>query len=359
MEHIPVELDGYNAQRPMVIVHPQAKGLVNRFVRSLADSNLTVGAMVHCALPYVNLYEVERLASLFRWRQCDSVIAIGGEFAMDIAKALATTLTDGNELKLGVIKDRTIPLVYIATQAIGGKEVTTTVDLDGREVISDFLYPDVVCIDNRMMGQKSGLNSTVVAAIGSLAWCVEGVANEQCSPFAEASVLTAISLIADNLPRLVQKPNDNKSALAVVNGVAVAGTVRSNCKGGMVCIAAELMAKETGYNSNLLAGILLPYALRYKQERDQSIKDDLLLALTGIDAYSTIAADDRSKESIRILESLVSLAGIELQQLNIQQYLHQKIAIAVEGKSDSQISKDYCLGFLQFVLEIISLDDKI
>lgn len=349
MEHIPVDLDGFNARRPMVIVHPQAKGLVKRFVRSLADSNLSVGALVHCALPYVNQYELERLAGLFRWRQCDSVVAIGGEFAMDIAKALATTLTDGNELKHGEIKDRTIPLVYIATQAIGGNEVTTTMNLDGREVISDFLYPDIVCIDNRMVGQKAGLNSTVVAAIGSLAWCVEGVANEQCSPFAEASVLTAIRLIADNLPSLAKRPADKKSALAVVNGVAVAGTVKSNCKGGVACLAAELLARETGHNTNLLAGLLLPYVLRYKQERNQTIKDDLLLALTGIDAYSTIAADDRSKESIRIIESLVSLAGVELNQLKIQQYLLQKIAIDVEDISESRVSMDYCLGFLQFV----------
>ncbi len=349
MEHLPVELDGYNAHRPMVIVNPQAKGLVKRFIRALADSNLAVGALVYSTLPYVNYSEVEQLAGLFRWRQCDSVVAIGGEFTMDIAKALAISLTDGNELRHGEIKDRTVPLVYIATQAICGSEVTTTMNLDGRGVTSDFLYPDIVCVDNRMVGQRAGLYSTLTSALAAMAWCAEGVAHEHCSPFAEASAFTAISLIAENLPKFAHNPRDKKSVLAVVNGIAVAGTVQSNTVGGVACFAAKLLARETGYSSNLLAALLLPYALRYKQERGQSVKDDLLLALVGIDAHSTIAAEDRTKESIRIIGSLVSLAGITLNQLNIQQHLLQKIALDVEDLSESRISTDYCLGFLQFV----------
>jgi alcohol dehydrogenase class IV len=350
MEHIPVDFDGYNAHRPMVIVHPQAKGLVKRFVRSLADSNLSVGALVDCSLPYVNQNEVKRLAGLFKWRQCDSVVAIGGEFTMDIAKALAISLTQGNDLKSLEIHDRTIPFAYIATQNINGSEVTNTMNLDGREVTSDSLYPDLVCIDKQMVGQRAGLHATVTAAAGALAWCAEGVANELCSPFAEASAFTAISLIADNLPNLVKRPDDKRSALAVLNGIAVAGAVRSNTQGGVACLAAKLLASETGYSANLLSGLLLPYALRYKQERGQIVKDDLLLALTGIEKYCDISAEGRSNESIRIIESLVSLCSIKLDQLKIQQHHIQKIAIGAEELSESRVTMDYCLGFLNFAL---------
>ena len=350
MEHIPVDLDGYNAHRPMVIVHPQAKSLVKRFVRSLADSNLSVGALVDCSLPYVNQTEVKRLAGLFKWRQCDSVVAIGGEFTMDIAKALAIFLSEENDFKSLKIHGRTIPFAYIATQNINGAEVTNTMNLDGRELVSDFLYPDIVCIDNRMVGQRDGLDTTVNAALGALAWCVEGVGGNQSSPYSDASAFTAISLIADNLPKLAQKPTDKKAALAILNGLAVAGTVRSNTRGGVACLAGKLLAGETGYSTNLLAGLLLPYALRYKQERGQTVKDDLLLALTGIEKYCAISAEGRSNESIRIIESLVSLFSIKLDHLIIQQHQIQKIAIGVEELSESRVTTDYCLGFLNFAL---------
>jgi alcohol dehydrogenase class IV len=358
MEHIPVDLDGYNAHRPMVIVHPQAKHLVKKFIRSLADSNLTVGAMVHCTLPYVNRYEIVQLAGLFRWRQCDSIIAIGGEFTMDIAKALAIFLSDETDFKSLQIHDRTIPFAYIATQDISGTEVTGTMNLDGREVASDFLYPDIVCIDNRMVGHRYGLDKTIYAALGALAWSLEGVADEQCSPFAEASAYTAISLVAGNLPKLVQKPTDKKSALAVVNGITVAGTVRSNSQGGVACLTGELLAVELGYDANLLAGLLLPIALRYKYEQGQAIQDDLLLALAGVNGYSAISAEHRSKESIRITELLASFANIKIDQLKIQQHLIQKVAAGVQRISNSRISTDYCFGFLTYVLGKRSSADK-
>jgi alcohol dehydrogenase class IV len=358
MEHIPVELDGYNAHRPMVIVHPQAKGLTKRFIRSLADSNITVGALVDCSLQYVNQIEIERLTGLFKWRQCDSIIAVGGEFTMDIAKALAISLSKENDFKQLHIKSRTIPLAYIATQHIDGTEVTNKMNLDGREVASDFFYPDIVCIDNRMVGQAKGLNSTIIAALGALARCVEGVAGDQNSPLGEASAFTAIGLIAKHLPILAQKTANKKAALAVVNGICVAGMVRSNTQGGVACFSAEILARKSNNSANILAGLLLPIALKYKMESGLKIKDDLLLALCGIEKFCTISAEEKTNESIRILESLVSLSSIKLHQLNIQQHLLPKVAIAVEEHIDSRLSMDYCLGFLKYALEEDNSLDK-
>ena len=352
MDHIPTELDGYNAKRPMVLTNPQEKKLFFRHFRNaLAESNITIVALYTDIPNYVNINEVKRLAGLYKWRQCDSIISLGGSVILDTAKALAIEVSEGNVLSKMEIETPLPPLVYIATPQVDGFEVTDSVNIDGKRHHSPFLYPEIVCIDSKTAVSKEAEKEVIYASLDSLAHCIEGASKEPNNPFADASAFTAIRLIAHNLPIFAKRPKNQKAALALLNGIAVAGTVRSNTNGGLACLSAEVIANQTGYPQGMISGFLLPLALKHKQKFNYSIREDLLLSLYGIDNFCSTPKEKRIEEAIRFLEdmsqALSKYLPKNLKDLNLQEHLLSKISHMVETKSESRISAEECANFLK------------
>ncbi len=355
MEHIHIELDGYNASQPMVIASKADNVNVKKFIRALADSNITIVALVDNVLPYVNPNEIEKLAGLFRWRDCDSIIALGGESVMDIAKALNLRL-NGIEIDEPLELNTTLkPFVYIATAKINGHEVTNTINVDGKILHSDFLYPDIVCIDNRMISAKRNFNSLIFAAFNSLAQCIEGAETSSNNPFVDASALTAIRLIVDNLKIIIRKPNDKKAGVGLANGISIAGTIRSNTRGHLCCMCSGILANNTELPQGLFAGILLAPSLQYKMDKGMDIRHDLLLAMVGIEQFCSTPKQDkitRAIEEIRkITKSLEKIIPKNLSELKVQEHILTKVAQKIEEDSKGQIEKDFCYNFLQKNME--------
>ena len=351
MEHIHIELDGYNASRPMVIASKVDKVNVKRFIRALADSNITIGALIDDALPYVNPNEIERLAGLFRWRECDSIIALGGEAVVNIAKAINLKIS-GFEVESPLKIDQQLkPLVYIATERINGHEVTNTINIDGKTLHSDFLYPDIVCIDNRMISAKRNFNSLIFAAFDSLAHCIEGAETAYGNPFVDASAFSAIRLIVDNLKIIIKKPNDKKAGVGLANGIAIAGTIRSNTKEHVCCLCSGMLANETGLPQGLFAGMLLAPSLQYKMDNGMEIRHDLLLAIAGTEQFCSTPKDDKITSAIeeirKLTNSLENIIPKSLHELNVQEHTLAKTAKNVHGISEGKIDEDFCYNFLQ------------
>jgi alcohol dehydrogenase len=354
LEHIPVELDGYNAKRPMVITNQKnKKKYLKHLTCSLAESNVTIGALYDETHHYVNIQEIKRLVGFFNWRQCDSIIALGGEAVLNTAKAIAVSLSDENDFSK--IASPLIPIVYIATTYLNGKEVTNSVNIDGKEFFSNFLFPDIVCIDKRMAASTENPSQLIYAALDSLAHCVEGAAQVPINPFVDASTYTAIQLIAENLPLFVKKPSNNKAALAIINGISVAGTVRSNSQGSLACLSAEVIANKTGYPRGMISGALLPLALRFKLDNNLIVRDNLLLALCGIDKYCSVPESNKVSEAVKELENLNSILSAylpkSLKDIKLQEHLIQKVAAQANEISNGKVSEEHCFRFLRTAFE--------
>ncbi len=351
MEHLHIELESYNASRPMVIACKGDEGNVKRFILALAESNITIGALVDDALPYVNTHEIERLAGLFNWRGCDSIIALGGESVMDIAKTLNLKVNGIGIKETLKIDSPLSPLVYIATAKVNGYEVTNSVNIDGKILKSDFLYPDIVCIDNRMVCAKYNLQSVLYVALYSLTHCIEGAEMANNNPFVDASAFSAIRLIMDNLTIVAKNPNDKKASAGLINGIAIAGTIQSNTQGHICCLSAEFLAKEAGLAQGMLAGMMLAPSLQHKVDQNHQLRADLLLALVGIDQFCSTPKEVKISKAIEEIKNFTNFFGDtipkSLSDLKIQEYQLRNIAQKVEEKSKGQISKEYCYNFLQ------------
>ena len=155
LDHIPIELEGFNASRPMLITDKEGLGLVRHLKNALANSNVSIAALYDETPGYVNPEEIKRLSGLFMWRKCDAIIALGGRAVTDTAKYLRIVLQ-----KEGM-NPYAVPLIYIATAGIDGREPGSTLCLDGKLISNEFCFPDIICIDSRML-KPSGKEEVVI-----------------------------------------------------------------------------------------------------------------------------------------------------------------------------------------------------
>jgi alcohol dehydrogenase class IV len=274
---------------------------------------------------------------------------------MDNAKATRIAVAEEHEPSESTKKSPMVPLVYIATQVVDGYEVTSSMNIDGKRIYSESFYPDVVCIDKSMMLPQKNDKSLYFSALDALGHCIEGASMAQVNPFVDAAAFTAIRLIAENLRAMAKNPKDNSAMLGLINGIAVAGTVRSNTMKGMLCLSGSFLAQQTKNHAGLIIGVLLPYFIKDKINRGIPVRDDLLLALKGIDGFCAVPKNEKSDESLKVLLDILSSLNkripISLRELNIQQQLLDKAAAYVVESSESNIDRNDCRSFLQLAYE--------
>ena len=140
---------------------------------------------------------VEDAAKLYREADCDGVVAFGGGSSMDLAKAVALTVTHDGDLlgytaglggtaKIGPVA----PLIAIPTTSGTGSEVSagSVIIMDNGEkliLISPHLVPRTAICDPSL---TIGLPSLLTAATGmdAMTHCVEALLSPQVNPPAEA-----------------------------------------------------------------------------------------------------------------------------------------------------------------------------
>lgn len=351
LDNIPIELDGYGAKRPMVITNKlNKKKFFHHLVSALTESNVTIAALIDDIDDYVNIEKVEKIEGLYQWRKCDSIIALGGKEIVDYAKTLGIAVSKENSIKKMDIKVPLAPIFYITTPYVNTNEVTPSVNIDGVKLISDFLYPEIVCIDKRMISSNILKSDLIFSAFHSLASCIEGVSLSQNNPFVDTSAFTAIQLIAENLPEFLIKPNSKKANLALMNGIAIASTVMANTQGGSISLSSGIISKEIDLPQGMISGLLLPIWIHYAEERNMNIREDLLLALCGIDKYCSIPKESKLSEVKSSIERIRNLASdyipINLKSINFQEYKLEVIATEVEKQSNSVFKKEVLNEFL-------------
>lgn len=361
MEHLPFDLRGFDAQKPLVITSPSVseRGLLKSFINAFADSTISLGAIYDRVPDYAGITLVNELAVLFRARGCDSIIAIGGGPVVDAAKALNILISEKTDDLFAYfngtpLKKQLKPLVVIPSGGTSGTEISGTVTVDNRTLTSDFLFPTMVVMDPRMTPGCCSECAAESAAV-MLTQAVEIAGYGEAVPMAEAYAEGALQLLAQFMAKGVKRPKNKVASLGLANAAVMASIAGANKPAGMVYLLANELAKATGISPATCMGIILPFGIGFRIQKKTKFRDGLLMAIAGFDRYSVTPEKERPA---RGAESAIELHAIlkrfmpeNLRSLNVQKYLLPGIAEAAAAASGERFTGADCQTVLAHAWE--------
>jgi len=344
LENTPAELAGNDAYKPLVITSKAAAGerLHKHLVKAFYDSGCPIGGIFDEVRHYASVDLARQAALLAAERGCDAIIALGGGPVADVARAaniLASRRTDdlfgcftGNGLDR-----RLLPFILIPAGCLNGTESGRTLAIDHRELSSDFLFPDVVVLDKRITKprSRSELAESAAMAVDNAAGAF---LDPEYSPMNEAFAHAALQLIAANFQTAYKRPGSKKAHPALANAAVMAGIAAANARPGIVRRLSETLEKRTRVGRGVFTALLGPAALAWSEEQNGAPREELLLAVAGMDAYAAAAPQERAAKGLERLNALfmeiqkgipVSLAGLRIPAYRLEQACQE----AANGKA--------------------------
>jgi len=247
----------------------------------------------------------------------DFVIGLGGGSAMDVAKLVAalsgSSQTFDEVVGTDLLVGRALPLACIPTTAGTGSEVTPIAILEDEEaqlkkgVVSRHLVPDYAYLDARL---TISMPRKVTASTGldALTHCIEAYANRLAHPVVDSWALEGIRLIAANLERACNEPDD----LAAREAMLMASHLGGLCLGPVNTAAVHALAYPLGGEFHVPHGVanslLLPHVIRFNAELAPGRYGDVARAM-GITATGHERND--AEAGIAEIERLSAAVGID------------------------------------------------
>jgi alcohol dehydrogenase len=316
LEHIPYELTGMAAKRPMIITDKgvRAAGLLEPVVSACEESGLEIVSIYDDVPPDSSTDVVRDIAGIYRSEKCDSLIAVGGGSAIDTAKAVNILVSEGGDdiakySGAGVIKSPLKPFLVVPTTAGTGSEVTSVaVITDTRKSVklpfsSSFLLPNAAVIDPRMTLTLPP-HVTAATAMDAMTHATEAFTCMAKNPLSDAYATSAIKKISTHLLAVMDNPKDTDGRLELAQASTMAGIAFSNSMVGLVHALGHATGAICHLPHGLCMSLYLPYVLEYNLESIREPLGELLLYLDGPEVYAGTPSSRRAEASIASLRKL-------------------------------------------------------
>ncbi|WP_144821589.1 iron-containing alcohol dehydrogenase [Marinobacter piscensis] len=316
LEHIPYELTGRAARRPMIITDKgvRAAGLLDPVIMACEESGLDIISIYDDVPPDSSTTVVRDIAAIYREKSCDSIIAIGGGSAIDTGKAVNILVSEGGTdiaeyTGAGLIKHPLKPFFVVPTTAGTGSEVTSVaVITDEKKGIklpfsSSFLLPDAAVIDPRMTLTLPA-HITAATAMDAMTHGIESFTCMAKNPLSDAYATSAIRKVSESLLHVMDNPKDTDGRLALAQASTMAGIAFSNSMVGLVHSLGHATGALCHLPHGLCMSVYLPYVLEYNLETIRGPLGELLLYLEGPEVYAITPAERRAEASIAAVRKL-------------------------------------------------------
>jgi alcohol dehydrogenase class IV len=177
------------------------------------------------------------MAAVAAGQDCASVVGFGGGSPMDVAKLAAYLIATGEDLDtlwgVGKATGARLPLVLVPTTAGTGSEATpvtviTVGATEKRGVSSAALLPDYAVLDPEL---TLSLPRSVTAATGidAMVHAIEAYTSARLkNPMSDMLARQALTLIADNLLRACDQPDDVAARGSMLLAAHLAGVAFAN-----------------------------------------------------------------------------------------------------------------------------------
>lgn len=319
IDNIPAELNFFNSKRPLLISDSVLNkiGTVDKIVKATENDEIKIGFKYTDVPQDSDLEVINRLCKIYKENNCDSIVAVGGGSVIDTAKGVRMLISQnvedinelmGNEiLKYGLH----VPFIVIPTTAGTGSEVTLVAVIEDKikkvkmEFISYFLLPDVAILDPQM---TMSLPKKATASTGMDALChaIESYSCIQKNPMSDSYAISAISLIRDNLFKVIENGNDAEARLNMANASLMAGVAFSNSMVGLVHAIGHSLGAVCHVPHGDAISILLPYVLEYNLDVCKNEYAKLLFFLADEETYIKTLKEERANKTIEIIKEWIN-----------------------------------------------------
>lgn len=248
-----------------------------------------------------------------RAMQADLIVGFGGGSSMDTAKLVAYLAYPGQQQGLADIygvdqaTGPRLPLIQVPTTAGTGSEVTpisiVTTATGKSGVVSRQLLPDLAILDAQL---TLGLPAAVTAATGidAMVHAIEAYTSKlRKNPLSDLLAREALRLLAANLERVVQVPDDLPARQAMLLGACLAGQAFANAP----VAAVHALAYPLGVSFHL------PHGLSNALVLQQVLRFNLSVARPLYAELAPLVLGDRLQPGLDMAEQLIE----ELRRLHV------------------------------------------
>jgi alcohol dehydrogenase class IV len=219
--------------------------------------------------------EVMAGAAVYEREGCDAIVAVGGGSPMDCAKGIGIVSSNKKHILTFKGVDQvpipSPPLICIPTTSGTSADVSQfaiIVDTQNKvkiAIVSKAVVPDVALIDP---ATTVTMNAYLTACTGmdALVHAMEAYVSNAHSPITDLHALEAVRLVAGNLIRAIQHPDDIETRALVMLGSLYAGLAFSNASLGAVHAMAHSLGGFLDCAHGEANAILLPHVLEFNYE---------------------------------------------------------------------------------------------
>jgi alcohol dehydrogenase class IV len=219
--------------------------------------------------------EIMAGAEVFRRRECDVILAVGGGSPMDAAKAIGIVCSNHRHVLEFEGVDRVDtpgpPLICVPTTAGTAADISQFAMLTNSHerhkiaIISKTVVPDVALIDPRT---TLTMDARLTAGTGMdvLANAIEAFVSTGGSPVTDLHAREAIRLVCANLPAVLAAPQDLDLRTRMMLASLEAGMAFSNASLGMVHAMTHSLGGEYDLPHGETSALLLEHVVAFNFE---------------------------------------------------------------------------------------------
>lgn len=298
-------------------------------VKDLIENIINKGFL--CAIfneiePNPSSRSVEKGAKIAKEFGVDSVIAIGGGSAIDVAKGIALCATnEGSVLDYSRIGNkkitvRPLPLFALPTTSGTGSEVThvsvITDKTNLRKIViaSPWLYPKTSILDPLLV-QSLPPNLTAFTGMDALTHAIEAYVTLKNGPITDSLAIKAISLIAKYLGPVVANGDNIEARTHMMTASCMAGMAFANSGLGIVHSTAHSLGGVINLGHGVANAVMLPYCMEYNLVSNPEKFVNIALALGQ--KVNDLSLHDAAFKAIKAVKKLTRSIGINERLSNL------------------------------------------
>ncbi len=316
LESIPYELSIKKVNNPLIISEEVVErvGFLKEIRKAFNYGNITVRS-IFASVPNVATTEtIQKMHEKYVRDECDSIIAIGRNSVINVAKALKYMINNDissiQELQTKKSEERLekTTLFIVPVYLGSGEEGTSKVkffDLEKNityQIKNVLTQADAIFIDKRMVDILPK-NLIVNLALYTIAIAITSYLADNANCLTQTYSITALKLVLQNLPIIMSRKKTKKSDnIALIEAIVYAGIAKSETKITILDVISSALSNNKKISFEKVYETLF-YNLLEKFIPNDADVDELLIPFVG---YDTLISTLKSSRPALLIGSIQS-----------------------------------------------------